>query len=525
MTHDTRSQGRKKSTFIGKDSILSSDTFDFVRSGTNFKIPFSDLAASLGALGTLEQEGAVTGTPVLDGILTEYKIRSLEDGFGVKSSVSPENGITLDHNFQQGSGGVDVLKDPNTTSPTIRSIAAGTGITVGASNGSITISATGGIPTTDIVIVNSVSDFPTPVANVITLEASTTYSLQGLIDIGANRLVVPGGVEIFSENRLTRGLTSDNVGAMITASDGGAFVLRELLLIAQLGSFFDLSGGGSFVANNVLCTGSSFVSSFGPMFNISLRTLSLLDGGSGVKGFLWTGTHGEFNCDKGFYLNWDGTLFDFGTAVFSRGMILGGGCRFEAKAGTTAIDGAAASANISSGSFGLVYANKFNGDGTALSTILSSDARWVFHTNQGIPETRPDGLVSLTGNATETVIGSIGVPVLTTGTWVCQPASQFDCTVAGRLTYTGESIISLPIDATFSIAMASGGTQTVSGVLAKNGVVIPETKQELSASSSQPDSGSSIWQVVFTNGDFIELFVANETNTTNLVVNGVLRIN
>jgi len=95
----------KKSDFTGKTLIPSGSTFDFVINGSNFKILDTDFFAALGVTGTIVQDGAVAGTPVLDTQGTVNNIRNLEDGSGVKSSVSPENGITLEHNFTFDSSG------------------------------------------------------------------------------------------------------------------------------------------------------------------------------------------------------------------------------------------------------------------------------------------------------------------------------------------------------------------------------------------------------------------------------------
>jgi len=521
----TGPHNRKKSNFPAATTISGSDTLDYVTQGVNYKITFDNFIASLGVTGTIVQDGAVTGTPVLDTQGTVNNIRNLENGSGVKASVSPENGITLDHGFVSG-GGLPILSDITATAPIIRGVAAGQGMGISESGGVLTFSVTGLPAITDIVIVVTVSDFPDPVAGVITLESGKTYSLQGLIDISPNRIVIPGSTVIYSQNRLTRGLTTDNPGALLTANDGGAFILREILLISTGGgSYLNLSGGGAVGIENVLGVRSGAVSVIGDMDNVTFRNFSQVETGSGTYGFLWTGTHGEFNCSLGFYTGWTGTLFDFGTAVFTRGMTMGGDIRMLTDAGNTAISGAAASANIAVGAFGLCYSNKITGTGTALSGITASDDRWEFHKTDGVTETRSDALISLTGNATETAIAISSTPVKVAGTWAIQGESQFTSDASGRMTYTGASNQSLPFEFTYSMLLASGGSADLEGVLALNGTVIPETSTKVTASSSAYGTGGSIWQHHFTAGDYVELWVQNDSNTTNIIVDGVGRVN
>jgi hypothetical protein len=525
MAITSANQNRKQSLFPGTDVVQSGSSLGIFSSGVNYQITYDNFIAGLGVTGTIIQDGDPTGAPVLDTQGTVNNIRNLESGSGVNALVSAMNGITIEHNFQSG-GGVPILSNITADSPTIQGLVAGTGMSISQSSGLITLTATGATATSDIVIVNSVADFPDPVADVITLEVAATYSLQGLIDISPNRLVIPDGVEVFSENRLTRGLTSSNAGALITANDGGSFVFREVLLSSTGGGcYLDLSGSGSAIFNDAFGIGSGSVSTISSMNNISFRNFSMIDGGSGTYGFLFSGTIGEFNCSNGFNSGWTGVLYDFGTAVFSRGMIMGGGVRMLTDVGNTAISGMAASANIAAGSFGLVYSNKITGGGTALSGIVYSDARWEFTKTQGIDETRSDALQSLSGNVTETVITTTSTPVLAMGTWTCQDSVQFICDAAGRMTYTGEQPQSMPIDFTFSLLLASGGAATVSGVIAINGVAKTETATHVTTSASSLGSGVCIWQHHFTTGDYVELWVENDDNTTDIIVNGVGRVN
>ncbi len=129
-----RAQGRKKSQFVQQTSVLPGSYLDYVVNGTNYKISYNDFVSDLGVTGSIVQEGSVTGTPVLDVDGSINNIRNLENGPGITTAVSPQNGITISHNFTVNTDGLPVLLNPTADSPTIASIVAGSGIAVTAVN-------------------------------------------------------------------------------------------------------------------------------------------------------------------------------------------------------------------------------------------------------------------------------------------------------------------------------------------------------------------------------------------------------
>ena len=129
-----RAQGRKKSEFIQKSTVLANSYLDYVNNATNYKIAYTDFVSGLGVTGSIVQEGAVTGTPVLDTDGSVNNIRNLENGPGIVTNVSAENGITIGHNFTANTDGLPILLNINSASPTIASIVAGAGISIAAVN-------------------------------------------------------------------------------------------------------------------------------------------------------------------------------------------------------------------------------------------------------------------------------------------------------------------------------------------------------------------------------------------------------
>ena len=139
-----RAQGRKKSEFVQQSTVLANSYLDYVVNGTNYKISYDNFVSGLGVTGTIVQEGAVTGTAILDVDGTVNQIRNLEAGPGIVTSVSAENGAKISHNFTASADGLPILLNITAASPTIASIVAGSGISVATVNDSgIEISSIG----------------------------------------------------------------------------------------------------------------------------------------------------------------------------------------------------------------------------------------------------------------------------------------------------------------------------------------------------------------------------------------------
>jgi hypothetical protein len=130
------SQGRKKSEFIQQNTVLANSYLDYVVNGTNYKISYDNFVANLGVTGSIVQDGAVTGAPVLDVDGSVNRIRNLEGGSGINVNVSPENGVIVSHNLTASADGLPILLNTTAASPTIASIVAGSGISIATVNSS-----------------------------------------------------------------------------------------------------------------------------------------------------------------------------------------------------------------------------------------------------------------------------------------------------------------------------------------------------------------------------------------------------
>ena len=137
-----RSYGVRQSQFEAQTSIIPGSSFGFFYNGYNYKITYANFISGLGVTGTIVQDGAVTGTPVLDVQGTVNNIRNLEAGAGISLDVSAENGIEISHNFTVDSLGEPLMQDAGDASPTFVSLVGGAGIEVTTSGNTIEIAST-----------------------------------------------------------------------------------------------------------------------------------------------------------------------------------------------------------------------------------------------------------------------------------------------------------------------------------------------------------------------------------------------
>lgn len=521
------SEGRKKSQFLADTAIPSNAFFDFVTGSTNRRISFANMLTAFGTTGTLEQVGAVSGTPVLNINGTVNQIRNLEAGAGVKAAVSPQNGITLSHSFVQDVTGSPVLVNPTSLTPVIASLEGVNGIaitSVALPSPHIEIGLSGTPVSVKTKVVNELSDFPTPVSSVITLADETEYLLTNDIDLSGNRLVFGDNCSLSGTDSVLITLSYSGSGDLFTMFDT-LNRIHMMTIVAPSARIFNRTDTTTNIFRMTDITIASCdkigiwtsVSGIGRFTNVS-PTLVTTDGIEFVGNFrsiLYESSAATMSA---------GALWNLGTATFDS--FLTDTALATLSGSSNLLSGAASSANINTGGIGLIRAALTSGTGTPLSGITVDDALWTFAHNDDIADTRPDGLLSLQGNAIATVIAVAGTGVLVAGTWVVESVSQMTGTVAGRLTYDGGKDAKLPITASVTIEPVSGGSITVSACIAINGVAVPNSLRTSTSSAGNPTSITVPWQENLSTTDFVEVLVANEDTTVNLLVSSaVFRIN
>ena len=524
MVTNTRASGKKWSQFTKQTTVSGTASMNMEDGGKNVTITVDDFSNQF-QLADIFSEG--DGTPVLDVAGSQYKIRAIENGGGVDVSVSPTNGVLLRVDMDNGSsGGAEVFVDPTASPIVARTIQAGSGISIGEAGDVIQI-ATSAVPTpSSTFIINNESDFPTQDATTITLDAGKQFII-GASFTTAKRFIVGHQSLITGGNILSPVLTYSGTGTMFTSVDA-SLTIRDLQVdhpLAQGFDFTDTVGGQILFLNDKVrhLSGTKY-GTFSDLQTILIEGGSAFDMDDGISNL---GTGGLiFSIDKMFFGSSSATFIgvDLGASIAQTVEINDLIC--VGPAGSIGITGATASANIPAGVVATVSGCNLSGVDTPLDTITVDDIRWFFAGNSGIPDTRKDALMSVDGNALETVIAASVTPVKVNAVWVCEGDSHFTCDTTGRITYIGENDFRTPIDFSTTVLMAAGSAKQVSVFVAINGTVIPQTGKEATVSSSSPSSVTTIWQHTFVTGDYAEVWVENDTDTNNIVMSqAVGRVN
>ena len=526
MSHnETGRHSKKISNFTAQTNYQAGDLINIVRNGTNFKVDASALSSFLGTTGTITSVGG-TGSPVLEQLLNNTNnIRILENGNGILTSISAQNGIKISHNFTQNVIGVPIVDNLDELSPTFPSLLPGDGIGINRVNDVITINTTGVLPATKVVSVNELSDFPTAVAGVITLEDDTVYVISNTITT-ADRFVMGLRTTITGWSFLGPLLEYTGTGTMFTAVDNDC-VFLNLRLNAPLGKVWDITrttGFTGILIDNVAVIFCDTVGDFNAMLAVNVNSLVVISATS--DGILFTGTGQTISLVDFSVLSSSATFtaVDLGTSISDNVTIAQ--LSVNAPSGAVGINGAAGDANISATGLGTVTGSEFRGDVTPITgLVVDDDILWSFLVNQGIKDTLKDSL-SVNTAGTVVTISSVGVPVKVGGTWVDDNSSQFTVDGTGRVTYNGIEDLHAPVDISVTADPVSGSNKDFAICLAINGTVIVSSKIPGRASTSDLISLSVPWQHEFSNGDYAEVFIQNDTDATNFnVSHAILRIN
>ena len=514
-----QSSGRKISQFLAQTSIPSDAEITYISGNTNYRITLADFLSSIGVTGTIVQDGAVTGTPILNTAGSVNNIRNLEPGSGIKTSVSPENGATIEHNFSEDIVGVKLITDLTADSPIFRSLVAGSGINISGSGDEIQVALSAVPVSTKTVIVNDINDFPAAVSGVITLADDTEYAVRNDIST-ANRFVLGDNCVLTGSDAAVITLAYTGSGIMFTSLNK-TWTLANITISCTSGTFIDFDG----TSTEIFQIRNSVVIA---------DTLGTIDDFSGIhfddlqltvatNGFLFGGTNGVILLEANLTTIGAGTLYDLGTATFGSFSVTDA---FVTLNGTSVfMDGAASSANIDVGGLGSVHNCRFFGAGTPLQTIDPNDLRWQFFINDDIDDTHKDCLMSQISNVTETVITVASTPVKLAGTWTDEESQQFTTDATGKMTYVGVKDIDLNVDMSFSGAPVSGTNKDITFYVAKNGSVVTNSGAANRISAGSIARTSLMWRIPLSTNDYIEAFVENNTDTINvLITDAVMRV-
>lgn len=370
-----------------------------------------------------------------------------------------------------------------------------------------------------IVVVNTKEDLPTASSGVITLEAGQTYFFTGDIDLTGDRLETGGIVTIMGTSSETASVTSTGLtaGTPLLTSRYTLPVRFITFKDVDTGIYIDDNGG----ANAPLAVdwlGVNFnnvdnVGEIGTVDNFIYDTGAFL----GSQNLIFTGTVGTVGLNNSLFQG-DGsssTIFDLqSTCVITRRFrtIYSSIVAFGSTVGYT-IHG---SATVPVEGFILDTIN-FAGGSTYVSGLTSGDnkSRWI--ECRGITNSSSISNYYMNGNTTATVVSTSGVAYKVAGTTTSSSITQKFTNTDNRATYNGALSRNFKVTAVLSVE--SGNNNQIGVYLAKNGSVLTDSEVYLTTNSGgRAEAGVVQALTNLDQGDYIEVFVENDTGTSNITV-------
>jgi hypothetical protein len=372
-------------------------------------------------------------------------------------------------------------------------------------------------PFPNMIFVNAKSDFPTAVSGVITLAANVTYFITTTVDLTGDRLVGSQNTTIIGGSSENCFLISTGLSAS-TALISSAWSLPMRSLSITHGTALNLDATGNanqaidwFGVNFTNCATVGLVKSYTNFIMTDCALLSsanmTFDGTMGTVGFdqcLFSGIAGQTT------LNFPSTL-----TITRRIRVIYSS--FVAFGGATAIN-VDVNAVIPVESYILITVN-FSGGATYVAGVQHNDNKSLFQNCKGISNTAEVGQMFFTNNATQNAIATTAVFEKIEGTTTASAQNEKFSHTNNRLTYTGGITREFVITASCSAQAITTNATTITVRIAKNGVTIAESESQATTSATGRNENFYCQALVeLAQNDFIELFIANQTNANSLLV-------
>lgn len=368
------------------------------------------------------------------------------------------------------------------------------------------------------VLVKSEADFPTPSGGVITLDTNTLYEINGTIvlsnPINLNNAYIAGldaneDVLVRTGGAVFQGSTGGSIRQVTLAGGGSgtAFnitgssserLLLQNTIVANMASVGTISGLGLFFSNIVQYSGNTTGVTYTNIGNLLLSNQAWFGNNSGTYETL-TGTFGLVQKASGFS---------------------------DVPTGVTGMN---VSSNPTVGR-GIMLGTVFSGTGTYVNGYSTGSYPGFFFNNSwgveapGLPleiDAVAYGNIYITTPAV-TNITSVSTPVKVNGTTTPVRMFRAASTVNNRITYQGSATKVFNIQASLS-GFSAGSNVNYTFFIARNGTVLPATGIQTrfvggGGGSSDVRALSFTGTVELAPGDYIEVFVQNDENTTNVTI-------
>ncbi len=372
------------------------------------------------------------------------------------------------------------------------------------------------------VIVNSIDDFPDPVAGVITLAANTEYKCSGTFLFSSDRIVVSAGTVINGGSLAQTTLIYTGTSPFISGTNVGLDLFSVTISSANA---IPLSFDSTAVAGNVvrlvdlLFIAGIGIGSFTSLAGVLVDQCTFLGITGAVGGISLLGTITAMAVEQCLFgtSTFTGAWIDFGTSTITSTVNLTTNVLVIDTA-QFGISGLVDTGNFTTGLL-TVFITDFDtsGGGTALENITQNDNSALFFANTNINDSSVLGSMRIDSNATETSITTIDVPVKAAGTFITGPLARFSF-ASNTLTYTGGRTLENLTITTSSTLTVVANNQTIATAVFQNGNEVAGTRARTTLNIGDSARVTSIWVTTAEPNDTFELFVVNESGTTNLTV-------
>jgi hypothetical protein len=377
----------------------------------------------------------------------------------------------------------------------------------------------------NIVIVNDAKDFPAPFQGVIKLAANKMYVVSGFVNIGVSCINL-NGAGLKGSDPGKDGIISTVNGAVLRSTNFDIYTESVAVICATADTkaydFQDL-------------TGTKFCNLFSGTSVLDAPNIQSLGAGQ-ISGFNTVCIEKNFWRTKaGLKVTGNMSKFTF-TLNYVTGISQGPGLEFLSNAvindiiiqtsyfvysGEVGIK-VASGASIDQGRLSL---NLFRGVTTVLSGFDSFTPGWEMMGNGvGVPDSKGAGYLYMNENTAPTGFKAVTLFTKIQGSTKVLKANKFSTSSSNKFIFNGKRQTTLNVYANISaLASATDDANSYSISVMKNGteIVLPNS----TVSNIGRGQGFQInlqTQVDMIGGDFIELYIKSNTNTTPIVVSDLL---
>ena len=362
------------------------------------------------------------------------------------------------------------------------------------------------------VLVKSESDLPAPVAGVITLTANTLYEINGTVNV-TNKINLNECTMMGMDHMNDKLVYTQSSGELFTGANGGTLKMLTVMAPVSGAKLFNIdaaTANKNIIVQNCVFAGTNNLGSIKNSTGYLLFTDMIFTyNTNGISLENITKVH----LNNLYFTNTNYNTFVSFVGTFETIRIAGGSAHSILAQNAKVYD----ISGISSIEIGDLKAVLFHGDGSYVIGTFSK--QWEVETH-GLPtqkDREAGGNIYIT-TPIANPIAFANVPEKISGTTTAVNLFRMTAPVSNRLVYTGTKTRYFSAIASVSISSAAS-SKNFSFYIAKNGVVLPESKQTLRMSSSTDKGSLTIsCNVELAPNDYVEVFVENNTDLTGITV-------